>query len=79
MAELAELAKTYFAPDGPLFKAMSAPGGALTDEEVWHSPRAPRRGDPRRQRHLRRPVARTALRGVRGRRDDRRRARRSGS
>ncbi len=36
--ELAELAKTYFAPGGPLFKAMSAPGGALTDEEVWHSP-----------------------------------------
>jgi CubicO group peptidase (beta-lactamase class C family) len=39
MSELAELAKTYFAPGGPLFKAMSAPGGALTDEEVWHSPR----------------------------------------
>jgi CubicO group peptidase (beta-lactamase class C family) len=39
IAELAELAKSYFAPDGPLFKAMSAPGGALTDEEVWHSPR----------------------------------------
>ena len=38
LAELAELAKVYFAPDGPLFKAMSAPGGALTDEEVWHSP-----------------------------------------
>jgi CubicO group peptidase (beta-lactamase class C family) len=38
MAELAELAKTYFAPGGPLFMAMSAPGGALTDEEVWHSP-----------------------------------------
>lgn len=39
IAELAELAKDYFAPGGPLFKAMSAPGGALTDEEVWHSPR----------------------------------------
>ena len=39
LAELAELAKTYFAPDGPLFKALSAPGGALSDEEVWHSPR----------------------------------------
>jgi CubicO group peptidase (beta-lactamase class C family) len=38
LEELAELAKTYFAPGGPLFKAMSAPGGALTDEEVWHSP-----------------------------------------
>jgi CubicO group peptidase (beta-lactamase class C family) len=38
LAQLAELAKTYFAPGGPLFKAMSAPGGALTDEEVWHSP-----------------------------------------
>jgi CubicO group peptidase (beta-lactamase class C family) len=38
LAELAELAKTYLAPDGPLFKAMSAPGGALTEEEVWHSP-----------------------------------------
>ena len=39
LAELAELAKTYFAPEGPLFKALSAPGGALSDEEVWHSPR----------------------------------------
>ncbi len=37
LEELAELAKTYFAPQGPLFKAMSAPGGALSDEEVWHS------------------------------------------
>jgi CubicO group peptidase (beta-lactamase class C family) len=36
--ELAELAKTYLAPEGPLFKAMSAPGGALSDEELWHSP-----------------------------------------
>ena len=39
MAELAELAKTYFAPDGPLYKALAAPGGALTDEQVWHSAR----------------------------------------
>jgi CubicO group peptidase (beta-lactamase class C family) len=39
LAELAELAKTYLAPDGPLYKALSAPGGALADEEVWHSPR----------------------------------------
>jgi CubicO group peptidase (beta-lactamase class C family) len=38
ISELAELAKTYFAPDGPLFKAMSAPGGALTEQEVWDSP-----------------------------------------
>jgi len=37
LAELAELAKTYLAPEGPLFKALSAPGGALSDEEVWHS------------------------------------------
>ncbi|HLN41755.1 MAG TPA: serine hydrolase domain-containing protein [Acidimicrobiales bacterium] len=39
LAELAELAKTYFAPEGPLFKALNAPGGALADEEVWHSAR----------------------------------------
>jgi CubicO group peptidase (beta-lactamase class C family) len=39
LAELAELAETYFAPDGPLFKALTAPGGALSDEEVWHSAR----------------------------------------
>jgi CubicO group peptidase (beta-lactamase class C family) len=39
LEQLAELSKTYFAPDGPLFKAMSAPGGALSDEEVWHSPK----------------------------------------
>jgi CubicO group peptidase (beta-lactamase class C family) len=39
LAQLAELAKTYFAEDGPLFKALSAPGGALTDQEVWHSAR----------------------------------------
>ena len=39
LAELAELAKTYFAPEGPLFKALTPPGGALADEEVWHSPR----------------------------------------
>jgi len=39
LAELAELAKTYFTPDGPLFKALMAPGGAFTDEDVWHTPR----------------------------------------
>ena len=38
LAELGELAKTYLAPGGPLFKALSAPGGAFADEEVWHSP-----------------------------------------
>jgi CubicO group peptidase (beta-lactamase class C family) len=39
LAELGELAKTYLAPDGTLFKALAAPGGAFADEEVWHSPR----------------------------------------
>ncbi len=39
LTELAELAKTYFAPEGPLFKALYAPGGALSDEDIWHSPR----------------------------------------
>ena len=39
LSELAELSKTYLAPDGPLFKALAAPGGALSDEELWHSPR----------------------------------------
>jgi CubicO group peptidase (beta-lactamase class C family) len=36
---LAEQAATYLAPDGPLFKALSAPGGALSDQEVWDDPR----------------------------------------
>lgn len=39
MSELAELAKTYLAPDGPLSKALSAPGGALSEQGVWDSPR----------------------------------------
>ncbi|HXQ62206.1 MAG TPA: serine hydrolase domain-containing protein [Acidimicrobiales bacterium] len=39
LAGLAELAPSYLAEDGPLFKALMAPGGALADEEIWHSPR----------------------------------------
>jgi len=39
LAHLAELASTYFAEDGPLFKALTAPGGALSDEAIWHTPR----------------------------------------
>jgi CubicO group peptidase (beta-lactamase class C family) len=39
LANLAELATTYFAPDGPLFKALGAPGGSLADEQLWHSER----------------------------------------
>ncbi len=35
----AELATTYLAPDGPLFKALAAPGGALSDPGVWDDPR----------------------------------------
>jgi CubicO group peptidase (beta-lactamase class C family) len=38
LARLAELASTYLAKDGPLYKALFAPGGALSDESVWHSP-----------------------------------------
>ncbi len=29
----------YLAPDGPLFKALGAPGGALSDPGVWDDPR----------------------------------------
>jgi len=29
----------YLVPDGPLVKALSAPGGALSDPEVWADPR----------------------------------------
>lgn len=36
--ELADLAGTFLAPDGPLTKALNAPGGALADEAVWDSP-----------------------------------------
>ena len=35
---MAELSKTYLAPDGPLFKAIGAPGGALADQDIWNSP-----------------------------------------
>jgi CubicO group peptidase (beta-lactamase class C family) len=38
MAEMMELAKVYLAPDGPLTKSLSAPGGALADEKIWESP-----------------------------------------
>ena len=33
-----KLAGTYLAPDGPLTKALSAPGGALADQRLWDSP-----------------------------------------
>ena len=39
MAELAELATTYLAPDGPLTKALGAPSGAFNDPDIWHDPR----------------------------------------
>jgi CubicO group peptidase (beta-lactamase class C family) len=38
-ASPAEQAAVYLAPDGPLFKALAAPGGALSDPEVWDDPR----------------------------------------
>ncbi|MGA2521947.1 MAG: serine hydrolase domain-containing protein, partial [Acidimicrobiales bacterium] len=38
LSQLAELAGTYLAPDGPLLKALTAPGGALVDPDVWASP-----------------------------------------
>lgn len=38
LAEVAELSKTYLAPGGPLFKALGAPGGALSDQGIWNSP-----------------------------------------
>jgi CubicO group peptidase (beta-lactamase class C family) len=38
LSELAELATTYLAPDGPLFKAIGAPGGALADQGIWNDP-----------------------------------------
>ena len=39
LAQLAEMAPSYLAEDGPLFKALMAPGGAFADQELWHSPR----------------------------------------
>ena len=38
-SKLAEQAAFYLAPDGPLFKALDAPGGALSDPGVWDDPR----------------------------------------
>lgn len=38
MSEIAELAKTYFAPDGPLLKSLGAFRGALSDQGIWNSP-----------------------------------------
>ncbi len=39
LSQMTELAGTYLAPDGPLFKALEAPGGALSDQKIWDSPR----------------------------------------
>ena len=39
LGQLAELAMTYLAPDGPLMKALAAPSGALSDESLWNDPR----------------------------------------
>ncbi len=39
LAALADQAASYLAPDGPLFKALSAPGGAFSDPSVWDDPR----------------------------------------
>ncbi|MGO9456592.1 MAG: serine hydrolase domain-containing protein [Acidimicrobiales bacterium] len=38
LTEMAELAKTYMAPGGPLFKAIIAPGGAFADQGIWNDP-----------------------------------------
>ena len=39
VADLLENAGAYLAADGPLFKALAAPGGALSDQEAWDDPR----------------------------------------
>jgi CubicO group peptidase (beta-lactamase class C family) len=39
LAALADQAASYLAPDGPLTKALSAPGGAFSDPSVWDDPR----------------------------------------
>jgi CubicO group peptidase (beta-lactamase class C family) len=39
LSQLADVDPSYLAEDGPLFKALMAPGGALADQELWHSPR----------------------------------------
>ena len=38
LAAMAELARSYLAPDGPLTKALTAPGGVFHDETLWHEP-----------------------------------------
>jgi CubicO group peptidase (beta-lactamase class C family) len=38
LAALLALVGDYLGPDGPLTKALAAPGGALTGEEIWNSP-----------------------------------------
>jgi CubicO group peptidase (beta-lactamase class C family) len=38
LAALLAAAAEYLAPDGPLTKALGAPGGALADQAVWNSP-----------------------------------------
>jgi CubicO group peptidase (beta-lactamase class C family) len=37
--DLAQQAATYLAPGGSLFNALAAPGGALSDPDVWDDPR----------------------------------------
>jgi len=39
VADLLENAGAYLAADGPLLKALAAPGGALSDQEAWDDPR----------------------------------------
>lgn len=38
VAALLAMLDEYLGPDGPLTKALSAPGGALADDKVWNSP-----------------------------------------
>lgn len=38
MADLLAGAGEFLAPDGPLMKALGAPGGALADEGIWNKP-----------------------------------------
>jgi CubicO group peptidase (beta-lactamase class C family) len=37
--DLAAIDPSYLAEDGPLFKALGAPGGALSGPDIWDSPR----------------------------------------
>jgi len=39
LSQLADKAAEYLAPDGPLLKALLAPGGAFADDQVWQDPR----------------------------------------